>query len=286
MTCTLDLFPSIAPDPKPTLSSAAEGDLELGQVFTPGFVAAALYERTFAHLGARDRVLDPTCGTGRLLAAVPRRVDAIGVELDASLAAAARTATGREVICGDFLSVDVGELRPSAVFANPPFDARFIDRMLDRVWSMLPDGGLVGAILPSHYWTSIRSTRLAERWSYTIEMLPKDTFSRMRRPAVWAVLERSRRHVVVGIALYRDVAAVRAMRRRYERLLRTTTVEPWRETVLTALADLGGRATLPSLYRAVEGKRTNLTRFYREKVRQTLQRHAVRVGPGVWELAA
>lgn len=281
---TLDLFPVAAP-PRESVCSAIAGNLEFGQVFTPGFVAAALYERTFADLGTRDTVIDPTCGTGRLLAAVPAHVGAVGVELDPELAASARAATGRPVLCGDFLTIDVAELRPTAVFANPPFDARFIDRMLERVWRILPEGGRVGAILPSHYWTSIRSTRLAERWSYTVELLPKDTFSRMRRPAVWAVLERSQRRYVVGIALYRDVAAVRAMRRRYERLLRTTTVEPWRETVLTALADLGGRSTLSALYRAVEGKRTHLTRFYREKVRQTLQRHAVRVGPGVWELA-
>lgn len=282
---TLDLFPVSAPR-RTTACSANDGNLDLGQVFTPGFVASALYERTFADLGARDCVLDPTCGTGRLLAAVPRRVPAIGVELDPALAATARETTGRKVLCGDFLTIDLDDLRPTAVFANPPFDARFIDRMLERVWGILPDGGRVGAILPSHYWTSIRSTRLADRWSYSVEMLPKDTFSRMRRPAVWAVLERSQRRFVVGIALYRDVAAVRAMRRRYEQLLRTTTSEPWRETVLTALADLGGRATLPSVYRAVEGRRTNLTKFYREKIRQTLQRHAVRVGPGVWELAA
>lgn len=282
---TLDLFP-VAAAPRRSACSAVAGNLDLGQVFTPGFVAWALYERTFPDLRAGDCVLDPTCGTGRLLAAVPSMVSAVGIELDPDLAATARATTGREVICGDFLSIDLSKVRVDAVFANPPFDARFIDRMLERVWGLLPEGGRVGAILPSHYWTSIRSTRLAERWSYTIEMLPKDTFSRMRRPAVWAVLERSQRRYVVGIALYRDVAAVRAIRRRYEQLLRTTTVEPWRETVLTALADLGGRSTLPALYRAVEGKRTHLTRFYREKVRQTLQRYAVRVGPGVWELAA
>lgn len=281
---TLDLFP-VAVLPRKSPCSAIAGNLELGQVFTPGFVAAALYERTFADLGVGACVLDPTCGTGRLLAAVPSLVSAVGVELDPDVAAIARAATGRQVICGDFLSIDLG-FRVDVVFANPPFDARFIDRMLERVWGILPEGGRVGAILPSHYWTSIRSARLAEQWSYSVEMLPKDTFSRMRRPAVWAVLERSQRRYVVGIALYRDVAAVRAMRGRYERLLRTTTVEPWRETVLTALADLGGRSTLPALYRTVEGKRTNLTRFYREKIRQTLQRHAVRVGPGVWELAA
>lgn len=282
----LDLFPVAPAAARMSACSAIAGNLDLGQVFTPGFVAAALYDRTFAHLGARDCVLDPTCGTGRLLAAVPPRVSAVGVELDPALASTARSTTGRDVICGDFLTVSLSGFRVDAVFANPPFDARFIDRMLERIWGMLPEGGRVGAILPSHYWTSIRSVALADRWSYTIEMLPKDTFSRMRRPAVWVVLERSQRRFVVGIALYRDVAAVRAMRRRYERLLRTTTVEPWRETVLTALADLGGRSTLPALYRAVEGKRTHLTRFYREKVRQTLQRYAVRVGPGVWELAA
>ncbi|HVT35101.1 MAG TPA: hypothetical protein VHE37_05940, partial [Nevskiaceae bacterium] len=77
---------------------------ELNQFFTPLFVAEALVERYFSHLTSRDLVLEPSCGDGAFLAAIPSHIPAVGVEIDPVMAQRAR-ATGREVISGDFRTV-------------------------------------------------------------------------------------------------------------------------------------------------------------------------------------
>lgn len=71
--------------------------MSLCQWFTPAWLAEALVERHFSRLDAADLVLEPTCGAGAFLRAIPAHVPAIGVEIDPALAAAAR-ATGREVL--------------------------------------------------------------------------------------------------------------------------------------------------------------------------------------------
>ncbi len=53
-----------------------------------------------------------------------------------------------------------------------------------------------------------------------------------------------------------------------------------------ALEALGGSASLDAIYREIEGVRPTANAHWTEKVRQTLQRVAVRVGPGARALAA
>jgi hypothetical protein len=67
--------------------------------------------------------------------------------------------------------------------------------------------------------------------------------------------------------------------------VRDRAVRTWRATVLEALDELGGRTTLADLYSLIEGQRPTRNRFWRAKVRQQVQEHAVRVAPGTYELA-
>ena len=53
----------------------------LDQYPTPAWVAECLVREHFADLSAVDVVVDPTCGPGRFLQAVPSHVSAFGVEI-------------------------------------------------------------------------------------------------------------------------------------------------------------------------------------------------------------
>jgi len=59
----------------------------------------------------------------------------------------------------------------------------------------------------------------------------------------------------------------------------------WRILIEESLAKLGGRATLPDLYREVELRRPTANLHWRAKVRQTLGLYFVRVGDGRWAAA-
>lgn len=66
---------------------------DLCQWFTPERLAEAIVRRYFGDLSERDVVLEPSCGPGAFLRAIPASTRAIGVEIDPALAEEAR-ATG------------------------------------------------------------------------------------------------------------------------------------------------------------------------------------------------
>src|SRR3546814_16205788 len=86
---------------------------------TPLYAAERLVERHFPDLGAKDLVLEPSCGIGAFLRAIPATTSAIGVEIDPERAAIARKRSGRPVITGDFCSVHI-YARPTAILGTPP----------------------------------------------------------------------------------------------------------------------------------------------------------------------
>ncbi|MDQ3269977.1 MAG: hypothetical protein M3Q11_07325 [Pseudomonadota bacterium] len=71
---------------------------------------------------------------------------------------------------------------------------------------------------------------------------------------------------------------------RYRALLAEGEGSVWAAVVRAAMESLGGTAVLPRLYREIDGHRPTPTAFWQAKVRQTLQRIAVRIGDGVWQL--
>lgn len=272
----LDLFTDDAP--------TAE---DLGQWFTPRWACEAIVERHFAHLGPSDRVLEPSCGPGHFLLALPEDVDAIGVEIDPALAAQARAATGREVLCGDFLRVAVpGPV--THIVGNPPFQAELVHGFLKRAHQLLPEGGTCGFLLPSYiFQTSSRVMDLNQHWSIEAELLPRNIFPRLKLPLVFSMFRKDRARSLVGFFLFRETADVSAMPRHIrDALTGLAQGSVWRAAVRAAFATVGDcAASLDALYAAVERPTEN--RFWREKVRQTLQVYPefARAPDGRWKVA-
>lgn len=257
---------------------------ELGQFFTPEWVALALVERYYPELGMLDRVAEPSCGEGAFLRALPDHVPAFGVEIDPDLAAAARRSSGRMVVVGDFATAEL-PFAPTLVLGNPPFQLRTIERFLARAWDVLPAEGQVGFILPAFaLQTASTVDRLAARWHMQQDMLPRNVFPRLIAPLCFARLTKGPRRGLVGFALYHEAAAIARLQDRYRLLLAQGERSVWVAVTRAALETLGGAATLPEIYREVQGHRPTTNRYWQEKVRQVLQRIAYRVGPGRWAI--
>jgi adenine-specific DNA-methyltransferase len=259
---------------------------DLHQWFTPRWVAEAIVERHYAHLDMGDCVLEPSCGPGSFLFAIPDHVDAIGVEIDPVLAERARRATGRRVIAGDFLTAEITD-QVTHVIGNPPFAAPLIAKFLDRAHCLLPEGGTCGFLLPAYVLqTSTKVLAMHERWSIEQELMPRNIFPRLKLPLVFTMFRKERVRTLVGFFLYREAADVRALPAEVRTALAADgSGSVWRRAVRAAFGRLGRtRVTLTELYATVE--RPSQNRYWREKVRQVLQtyRDFRRAGEGLWEL--
>lgn len=255
---------------------------DLGQWMTPEWIAERLVEVYFGDLSMFDRVIEPSCGTGAFLGAIPDAVPAIGVEIDPQLAAIARASTGRQVIVGDFATADL----PTAttIIGNPPFKLSTIQAFLTRAFDLLPDGGRVGLILPAYtFQTSTTTMRMAQRWHIAQEAMPREFFPRISVPVCFARFTKGRRGLI-GFALYHEAVAVRAFDRRYRELLAQGERSAWAAVTRAAMEQLGGEADLADLYRQIEGNRPTGNRFWHAKVRQQVQRMATRTARGRWAL--
>jgi hypothetical protein len=251
---------------------------------TPDWAALELVERYFSDLSAEDRVIEPTCGRGAFLRAIPGYVPAVGVEIDPALAAEAQRLSGRPVIVGDFRAAEL-PFTPTALIGNPPFKLRDIEGILARALDLLPEDGRCGLILPC-YTLQTPSTveRLARHWSIRQDMLPRTLFPRLSKPLCFALLTKGTARGLVGFALYHETAAIERLQARYRALLAEGEGSVWVAVTRAALEALGGRAALADLYREIEGHRPTSNRFWQAKVRQVVQRIAVRVDAGVWAL--
>lgn len=258
----------------------------LGQYPTPQWAAEALVERYFSDLGMYDTVLEPSCGDGRFLHAVPAHVPAIGVEIDPALAIAAHANTGRRIVVGDFRTVEI-DVAPTTIIGNPPFNYRTINEFLDRAHQLLPAEGRVGFLLPVYYFqTAARVVELTQRWSLAQELIPRNLYPRLRLPLCFAMLRKGAPRTLVGFALYSETDAVRHLGAPYRDQLSQPARSVWEAVVGAALARLGGEATLQDLYSEIEGKRPTANRWWREKVRQVVQARCRRLAPGRWAVAA
>jgi hypothetical protein len=244
-------------------------------------------ERYFRDLDLADLVLEPSCGDGRFLQALPADVDAIGVEIDAQLAQRAREATGRRIITGDFRSVDIpGQV--THIIGNPPFDAALIHGFLARAHHLLDDGGTCGLLLPAYVLqTSSKVCALNRHWSISQELMPRNIFPRLHLPLVFAMFRKDSKRNLFGFFLYREAADVTALPRELRDVLEQPAAgSVWRRAVRTAFVRMGvTSATLDRLYSAVE--RPSENRFWREKVRQVLQTYPEfrRAGAGLWAIS-
>lgn len=246
--------------------------MKLCQFFTPLWVAEALVEKHFPRLDCADLVVEPTCGKGGFLRAVPAGVPALGVDIDPMIADIARRESGREVIVGDFRTVPLN-VQPTAIIGNPPFVADVFDGILDRCHQLLPENGRAGFILPTYFFqTASRLARYADQWSVSHELLPRNAFhSRMRTPLTFAVFSKDLRKLLIGFALYREAADLQRLAGDYRDALSGTDGLTWKSACERALRRLGGEASLQSIYAEIEHRRPSRTEFWREGIRRTLR---------------
>ena len=261
---------------------------ELSQYMTPAWVAQEIVQAYFQDLTLCDRVLEPSCGDGAFLAAIPDHVPAVGVEIDPELAARARRRTGREVIVGDFATVAL-EHSPTAIIGNPPFRQSVIASFLRRAWKELEADGRAGFILPAYALkTASTVSSMARHWDIRQDMLPCNLFQNLAHPLCFVTFTKvvSRAGTLEGFMLYRQHHAVTRFKRKYRALLDAGERSVWAAVVRAAMEGLGGEACLTDIYAEIQGHRPTPNNWWKAKVRQTLQRIGVRTGCATWAIPA
>ena len=257
----------------------------LGQWMTPEWAAEELVARFFGDLGRGDLVVEPSCGRGAFLKALPAYVPAIGVEIDPALAAEARANSGREIITGDFRHVAIPT--PTAIVGNPPYEVRVIEAFLARAKTLLPADGRCGFLLPAYAMQTHRRVMAWHRdWSLRAELVPRRLFPRLRLPLVFVLFAKTLPRTMVGFCLYPEAVAVENLTPAARAVLADGKPRRsvWRALVEETLRHLGGKATLAELYHAIEPRRPTPNPWWREKVRQTVQLDCRSLGRGVWAL--
>lgn len=144
-------------DAKPRASTAVSKDLQF-YWSPPSVIEKALDEvgiyrpRDYGGAAPRPRVLEPSCGDGRILDALRMRgCRSMGIEVHAGRAAAAR-ANGHDVLTANFLECPA---KPDFDFVvmNPPFYGRHYIKHVQHALEFLKPGGRLVSILPAtaHY---------------------------------------------------------------------------------------------------------------------------------------
>lgn len=142
---------------KPSASTAVSKDLQF--YWTPPEVADAALEyagvpdpRHYSRDAPTCRVLEPSCGDGRILDAIRQRGHrALGVEYHPGRASEAR-AKGHSVVVGNFLE-QPASAEFDYVVMNPPFYGRHYAKHVRHAFGFLKPGGTLVSILPAtaHY---------------------------------------------------------------------------------------------------------------------------------------
>ena len=270
-------------EPTPTPATIGNLKAELSQYLTPGWAAAELTEIALQGLG-RVNVLEPSCGAGAFLAAIPDNCPAIGVEIDPVLAATARATTGRHVIEDDFEHANLGNFEPHVILGNPPFTTSFFDTLLDRAHTLLPEHGKVAMIIPTHFLqTPSRVLRWNERFNIETALLPRTLFPGLSKTIAWTTFTKSPNRRLFGLLLFRETADVDQFRDRQHDLAQQP--RPWRQIVMAALQSAGGEADLATIYQLIAPSDQAGRSWWKEKVRQSLSRYCQPLGQGRWKLA-
>lgn len=271
--------------------SGANNQKALGQYFTPRWVAEAIIERHFADLAPGATVVEPSCGDGAFLHALPAHVNAIGIEIDPHWAEKARRDTGRTVLLGDFATAPL-PAQIDALVGNPPFQADTIARFLDRAHPLLSEGGRCGLILPAYVLqTSSKVMAMGDKWSIEQELMPRNIFPGLSVPIVFTLFTKEARRRLFGFFLYRETAEMASASKEARQLLDRSDKagSVWRHAVHQAFDHVAADvAPLEALYRALEGRRPTANPHFQAKVRQTLQLYPEfeSIERGMWRRAA
>lgn len=259
---------------------------ELGQWMTPAWAAEAIVAHALGELPPRATVIEPSCGIGRFIRALPPGVNAIGVEIDSELAAIARQTTNAIIVTGDFRTVELPVDRCDAIIGNPPFQMDVLDGMLDRGHRLLADGGSVVLLLPAFtFQTTSRVVRYNRRWSLSQDMIPRTLFPGIRLPLVLARFVRDPKPKLSGFMLYHESREIEEMPVVYRKAL-SEGRSGWRAVVEAALVRLGGEATVAQVCAEIAPRRPTGTQHWRAKVRQQLGQGFRRTGEARYAIAS
>ncbi len=272
-------------DCAPPASQLLDTAAALGQFPTPAWAADALVRQHLPELGTEDFVLEPTCGPGRFLAAIPAHVQALGVEIDPAQAEEARVLTGRPVITGDFLTVEIPQ-RPTVVVGNPPFETSLVEKILNKVHHLLVANGRVCFVLPAYFFqTAKRVVRYNEHWTIRQECLPRNLYHGLKHPLVFAEFVKDERRQLIGFSLFHELAFLQGLPKG---VLEAVTAGPatWPTVVREAIGEHGGEASLAEIYAYVADRRPTHNPAWREQVRKVCQLHARRVARGRYAVPA
>jgi hypothetical protein len=254
---------------------------ELSQYMTPDWVPIELISEYFRHVKS---FVEPSCGRGAFLRAIPKHLRAVGVDIDPDMARFAAASTGRQVIVGDFATVEL-PFQPEAIISNPPFRFNTVMRFLDRAFEVLPDDGQCGFLLPCYVLARASTIEeLRKRWSIRQDLLPRNLFPRITHPLLFAVLTKGTSGKLWNFSLFEQQSAIDSMQRRYRELLTQGETSVWAAVTRAALEAIGGAGSLADIYREVEGHRPTANKFWQAKIRQTLQAIAVQIRRGYWAL--
>jgi hypothetical protein len=142
-------------DAKPRASTVVSKDLQFywspRKVIDTALEAAGVYTRSQWREQPVYRVLEPSCGDGRILdALVERGCQSLGIEVHAGRAAEAR-AKGHNVLTANFLEYPA---RPEfdKIVMNPPFYGRHYVKHVQHALKFLKPGGTLVSILPATAW--------------------------------------------------------------------------------------------------------------------------------------
>ena len=251
----------------------------LSQYFTPAWVAEALVRKHFADLGSNDFVIEPTCGPGRFLEAIPQHVPAVGIEIDPELAEMARQRTGRTIITGDIRDVSFPE-RPTVFIGNPPFKTSLFDAFLDRAAKAMEMGGRIGMILPTYFLQSAsRVARYNQTWALQQEMIPRNIYQGLEKPLCFCLFRKDEQRLMVGFSLYHEQEFVSQLPAEAQEALIAGRAS-WATLVREAVEQLGGVAHLSEIYDYVADRRPTQNPNWKEQIRKVCQLNAKRVDRG------
>ncbi len=263
-------------------NDARSGQAGLDQWFTPFWAAEELVADALRGIG-RVSICEPSCGTGSFLAAIPAAYDAFGIDIDPAVIPAAQANSGREILIGDFRTIDLTGRDVQAIMGNPPFGMDVVDGFVDRAHQLLPDDGLLAMILPAFaFQTPSRVVRWMELFSIDVSLIPRTLFPRISQALVWAKYRKGalrRYHGLMLFAEQRDIELMHASARR-------AAVGPgtWREVVRGALESSGGTGSLSSIYDRIAPERVAGKANWQAKVRQILQLYFEPIERGRWAL--
>ncbi|WP_224741552.1 class I SAM-dependent methyltransferase [Bradyrhizobium sp. 2S1] len=140
-----DVLPD-TPDENPVNAKSTAVSKDLQYYPTPVKVIETIFDRMYRNFEG-ERVLEPSCGDGRILdALVKRKAIVYGIEVDPMRAVQSR-AKGHSVLIANFLECAANPIYDRVVM-NPPFYGTHWAKHVRHAYDFLKPGGTLTAILP------------------------------------------------------------------------------------------------------------------------------------------